>query len=111
MGAIIFDRYEHERCSLHGSAPICYMSSTVPTMQPPYPLIPLPYTPILANVMDDIQENLHIDMTLFHNIFIRGLNSIWTNAPLVEEAVKLSPSGRSALLSPRQTACYIIIHF
>jgi len=75
------------------------MSSTVPTMQPPYPLIPLPYTPILANVMDDIQENLH--MTLVHNMFIRGLNSIWTNAPLVEEAVKLSPSSRSALLSPR----------
>jgi len=53
--------------------------------------------------MDDIQENLHIDMALVHNMFIRGLNSIWTNAPLVEEAVKLSPSSRSALLSLRQT--------
>ncbi|KAF8964791.1 hypothetical protein BDZ97DRAFT_1659789 [Flammula alnicola] len=54
----------------------------------PYALIPLSQNPVIAKFddLDDVQSWLAIDMTLIHNVFIRGLNSIWRNAPLVKPA-------------------------
>lgn len=48
----------------------------------PYALLPIP--PLAADHRKDCAENFHWEMSLAHNIFVRGLNSIWLNAPLVK---------------------------
>lgn len=50
----------------------------------PYPLISLPNAPFLAVVSDDLAAYMAYDMILIHNVFIRAMNSIWRNAPLVK---------------------------
>lgn len=50
--------------------------------EPPYRLIPIPQLP--ANAQEDHAEFFHVDMSLIHNVIIRGLNSCWVNAPLVK---------------------------
>ena len=49
-----------------------------------YPLIPLTINPLLATIDEDFQNLFSADMTLVHNVIIRGINSIWRNAPLVK---------------------------
>jgi hemerythrin-like domain-containing protein len=44
----------------------------------------LPSVPFVQTLDSDIQGLLAADMSLVHNVFIRGLNSIWRNAPLVK---------------------------
>jgi len=44
----------------------------------------LPSIPFVQAVDSDIQGLLAADMSLAHNVFIRGLNSIWRNAVLVK---------------------------
>ncbi|KDR77180.1 hypothetical protein GALMADRAFT_1327590 [Galerina marginata CBS 339.88] len=49
-----------------------------------YALIPLPTNPVLTSLEEDPQALFATDMALIHNVFIRGLNSMWRNAPLVK---------------------------
>ncbi|KAF8902578.1 hypothetical protein CPB84DRAFT_1678772 [Gymnopilus junonius] len=58
-----------------------------------YPLIPLAINPLLQSIDDDPQNLFVVDMTLIHNAFIRGVNSIWRNAPLVKPADARSFAG------------------
>ena len=44
----------------------------------------LPSVPFTQTLNSDIQGLFAADMSLVHNVFIRGLNSIWRNAPLVK---------------------------
>ena len=44
----------------------------------------LPSTPLIQTLDSDIQGLFAADMSLVHNVLIRGLNSIWRNAPLVK---------------------------
>ncbi|KIM41577.1 hypothetical protein M413DRAFT_151442 [Hebeloma cylindrosporum] len=44
----------------------------------------LPSIPFVQTLASDIQGLFAADMSLIHNVFIRGLNSIWRNAPLVK---------------------------
>jgi len=50
-----------------------------------YDLIPIPNAPVHFSLDDGkIAQWLFLDMSLAHNLIIRGINSIWKNAPLVE---------------------------
>jgi len=61
----------------------------------PYPLISLSTVPFLAHVTDDLAAYLSDDMVLVHNVFIRAINSIWRNAPLVKPADEVAFAGYS----------------
>lgn len=49
----------------------------------PYPLIALPEGTIITSAKKDVKGMLHIDMAMIHNVFIRGVNSVYNNAPNV----------------------------
>ncbi|KIK07165.1 hypothetical protein K443DRAFT_217932 [Laccaria amethystina LaAM-08-1] len=69
----------------------------------PYPLIFLPNAPFLAAVSDDFAAYSSYDMTLIHNVFIRAINSIWRNAPLVKPEDEHAFAGYSL-------CCLVAIH-
>ena len=48
----------------------------------PFALISVPSLP--PNYVENYVESFHMQMALIHNVYIRGLNSIWLNAPLVK---------------------------
>lgn len=49
--------------------------------KPPFPLISVP--PLPTGYEHDHTETFYMQMSLIHNCYIRGLNSIWLNAPVV----------------------------
>ena len=60
-------------------------------MQAPYPLIPVPT--ISQDDSNDKRKTLCWDMSLIHNVFIRSVNTIWNNAPLVTPRDEVSFAG------------------
>ena len=68
---------------------------SVSDVENPYPLISLPTVPFLAVLSDDVAAHLSTDMALVHNVFIRAMNSIWRNAPLVEPGDEIAFAGYS----------------
>lgn len=61
------------------------------TMQAPYPLIPVPT--ISQDDWIDKRKTLCWDMSLIHNVFIRSVNTVWNNAPLVTPQDEVSFAG------------------
>ena len=62
-------------------------------VESPYPLISLPTVPFFAVATDGVAANMSCDMALIHNVFIRGMNSIWRNAPLVKPGDEIAFAG------------------
>lgn len=60
-------------------------------MQAPYPLIPVPT--ISQDDWIDKRKTLCWDMSLIHNVFIRSVNTVWNNAPLVTPQDEVSFAG------------------
>ncbi|KDR77177.1 hypothetical protein GALMADRAFT_246427 [Galerina marginata CBS 339.88] len=58
-----------------------------------YPLIPVTFSSDWD--FNDHAATFGIEMSLIHNVFIRGLNSIWYHAPLVKKADAISFAGYS----------------
>ncbi|EDR10585.1 uncharacterized protein LACBIDRAFT_325344 [Laccaria bicolor S238N-H82] len=69
----------------------------------PYPLISLPTVPYLAFVNEDLAAYTSCEMALIHNVFIRSMNSIWRNAPLVKPEDEIAFAGYSL-------CCLTLIH-
>ncbi|KAF8153175.1 hypothetical protein B0H34DRAFT_800411 [Crassisporium funariophilum] len=73
-----------------------------PAQEPaPYATIPIPNAPVYASA--DIAEWFATEMSLAHNLIIRGINSIWINAPLVKPGDVVAFAGYTL-------ACLKMIH-
>lgn len=57
-------------------------NSVTNSSEGPWPVIPVA-GPMTGNVFDDFGGLIAEEMCLVHNVFIRSLNAIWHNAPLV----------------------------
>ncbi|KAF9530560.1 hypothetical protein CPB83DRAFT_763080 [Crepidotus variabilis] len=58
-----------------------------------FPLIEIADSAKAYNFSTDIPESAHVDMSLIHNVFIRGLNSIYYYAPRIKQGDEVSFAG------------------